>query len=112
MRCGFVLLVGEQWKIMNMCLSHIERCGVWCATTAPQAALRMRLELTIPYVASWPQALAVQAQQPANMMEALRQRAILMDELCHGVGLTSADLSWCGISHIPFLEGEGGQETT
>ena len=55
----------------------------------------MRLELTIPYVSSWPQALAVQAQQPASMMEALRLRAILMDELCHGVGLTSADLSWC-----------------
>ena len=55
----------------------------------------MRLELTLPFVSSWPQALSVQAQ-PGNVLEALRLRAVLVDELCHGAGLASADMSWYG----------------
>jgi hypothetical protein len=37
----------------------------------------------------------VQAQ-PGNVLEALRLRAVLVDELCHGAGLASADMSWYG----------------
>mmetsp|Transcript_8275 Transcript_8275/g.17063 ORF Transcript_8275/g.17063 Transcript_8275/m.17063 type:complete len:144 (-) Transcript_8275:326-757(-) len=56
-------------------------------------AVRLRLEMTIPYLSHWPQALTLQAQ-PQNVPEGLRLRAMLMDEIWFGVGDKSIDTAW------------------
>eukprot|EP00976_Prorocentrum_cordatum_P112778 1195590-Prorocentrum_minimum.AAC.2 len=56
-------------------------------------AVRLRLEMTIPYLSHWPQALTLQAQ-PQNVPEGLKLRAMLMDEIWFGVGDTSVDTAW------------------
>ena len=69
------------------------------------AAVRMRLEMLQPYIASWSQALSLQARsatrmckwlqflnlrfsqaQPHSAVTALRQRAALVDEIWHAAG--------------------------
>jgi len=56
-------------------------------------ATKSRLEMTIPYLSHLPTALSLQAQ-PSNMLEGLRLRAMLMDEIWFGVGDTSTDTTW------------------
>jgi len=56
-------------------------------------AVRLRLEMTAPYIKSWPQALSVQAQ-PGNCGEALRARAVLMDEIWFAAGDRATDMTW------------------
>eukprot|EP00250_Pteridium_aquilinum_P013091 c21123_g1_i1 orf=159-1100(+) len=52
-----------------------------------------RLEMQIPYISRWAQALSIQAN-PANVPTSLKQRAILMDEIWHAVGDHSSDVDW------------------
>ncbi|BDA41822.1 Ubiquinone biosynthesis protein COQ9, mitochondrial [Coccomyxa sp. Obi] len=56
-------------------------------------AVRMRLEMLIPYIDTWPQALGIQAH-PAHMATAVRQRAELADDIWHACGDTSTDYKW------------------
>ncbi|KAK9909165.1 hypothetical protein WJX75_008087 [Coccomyxa subellipsoidea] len=56
-------------------------------------AVRMRLEMLIPYIDTWPQALGVQAH-PAHVATAVRQRAELADDIWHACGDTSTDYNW------------------
>lgn len=55
--------------------------------------LRWRLELTAPYVDSWPQAMALQAL-PTNAGNATKQLALLVDDIWHAAGDTATDYSW------------------
>lgn len=55
--------------------------------------IRIRLEMQIPYISKWPQALSIQAN-PLNLPTAFKQRAILMDEIWHAAGDRSTDLDW------------------
>jgi rpsU-divergently transcribed protein len=57
------------------------------------AAVRRRLELNIPYMEVWPQALAVLAQPP-NSPRALQLLGQLVDNIWYAVGDTSTDTSW------------------
>jgi ubiquinone biosynthesis protein COQ9 len=56
-------------------------------------ALRLRLEMHGEHIASWPQALGLQAL-PGNAPSALRQRAALADEMWSFAGDTSSDSTW------------------
>ncbi|KAK9808338.1 hypothetical protein WJX73_003692 [Symbiochloris irregularis] len=55
--------------------------------------VRWRLELTAPFIDSWPQAMAVQAL-PANMGPATRQLALLVDDMWHAAGDTATEYNW------------------
>lgn len=55
-------------------------------------AIRYRLELLEPQLASWPQALGLRAQ-PTNAPEALRQLLHMVDDICYHAGDRSADVS-------------------
>ena len=57
------------------------------------SALRMRLEMLLPFRASWALALGLQAH-PKGVAEALRQRAYLVDEMWHAAGDASTDSTW------------------
>ncbi|CAH9077117.1 unnamed protein product [Cuscuta europaea] len=47
--------------------------------------IRTRLEMQVPYLSKWSQALSIHAQ-PMNIPTSFRQRAVLVDEICHAVG--------------------------
>ncbi|KAG0476438.1 hypothetical protein HPP92_012842 [Vanilla planifolia] len=55
--------------------------------------IRIRLELQIPYITKWPQALSIQAQ-PMNLPTSLKQRAVLVDEIWHAAGEEGSDTDW------------------
>lgn len=55
--------------------------------------IRIRLEMQIPYISKWAEALAIQAQ-PLNAPTSLKQRAMLVDEICHAAGDDSSDIDW------------------
>ncbi|KAF8033998.1 hypothetical protein BT93_C0313 [Corymbia citriodora subsp. variegata] len=55
--------------------------------------IRIRLEMQVPYISKWAEALAIQAQ-PLNAPTSLKQRAMLVDELCHAAGDDSSDIDW------------------
>ncbi|XP_024541711.1 ubiquinone biosynthesis protein COQ9, mitochondrial [Selaginella moellendorffii] len=52
--------------------------------------MRIRLEMQAPYISKWAQALSIQAN-PINLPVAMKQRAVLMDEIWHSVGDRSTD---------------------
>ncbi|CAH8381355.1 unnamed protein product [Eruca vesicaria subsp. sativa] len=55
--------------------------------------VRIRLEMQIPYMSKWPQALSIQAH-PVNVPTSFKQRAMLVDEIWHSVGDGASDLDW------------------
>ncbi|KAI3410859.1 Ubiquinone biosynthesis protein [Psidium guajava] len=55
--------------------------------------IRIRLEMQVPYISKWAEALAIQAQ-PLNVPTSLKQRAMLVDEICHAAGDDSSDIDW------------------
>lgn len=55
--------------------------------------VRLRLEMQIPFLSKWPQALSIQAH-PMNAATALKQRAVLMDDIWHAAGDRSTDMDW------------------
>lgn len=55
--------------------------------------VRLRLQMQVPYLSKWAQALSVQAH-PLNAPTALKQRAVLMDDIWHGAGDRSTDMDW------------------
>ncbi|XP_020574320.1 ubiquinone biosynthesis protein COQ9, mitochondrial [Phalaenopsis equestris] len=55
--------------------------------------IRIRLEMQVPYISKWPQALSIQAQ-PMNLPTSLKQRAALMDEIWHAAGDHGSDIDW------------------
>ncbi|KAF8104228.1 hypothetical protein N665_0176s0039 [Sinapis alba] len=55
--------------------------------------VRIRLEMQIPYMSKWPQALSIQAH-PVNVPTSFKQRAMLVDEIWHTVGDGASDLDW------------------
>ncbi|KAJ0257359.1 Ubiquinone biosynthesis protein [Hirschfeldia incana] len=55
--------------------------------------IRIRLEMQIPYMSKWPQALSIQAH-PVNVPTSFKQRAMLVDEIWHTVGDGASDLDW------------------
>eukprot|EP00775_Hariotina_reticulata_P001194 gene1194-biopygen2410 len=57
------------------------------------AAVRRRLEMNIPYMEVWPQALAV-LSKPANSPMALQLLVQLVDSIWYSIGDTSTDTSW------------------
>nr|GMC53951.1 ubiquinone biosynthesis protein COQ9-B, mitochondrial [Ipomoea batatas]GMC55873.1 ubiquinone biosynthesis protein COQ9-B, mitochondrial [Ipomoea batatas] len=54
---------------------------------------RLRLEMQAPYLPKWAQALSIQAQ-PLNIPTSFRQRAMLIDEICHASGDEADDIDW------------------
>lgn len=58
-----------------------------------QRALRLRLGMLEPYLASWPQALSLLAA-PAAAPRTLQLYAELADVIWHAAGDASTDLSW------------------
>ncbi|KAK9827204.1 hypothetical protein WJX74_010318 [Apatococcus lobatus] len=56
-------------------------------------AVRLRLEMLVPYIDSWPQALGLMAQ-PSAAVVGCRQLAFIVDEIWHAAGDKSADTSW------------------
>ncbi|KAK1377853.1 Ubiquinone biosynthesis protein [Heracleum sosnowskyi] len=55
--------------------------------------VRIRLELQVPYISKWPQALSIQAQ-PANVPNSFKQRAMLVDEIWHACDDEANDIDW------------------
>ncbi|CAM8893116.1 unnamed protein product [Rhodiola kirilowii] len=55
--------------------------------------VRTRLEMQVPYLSKWAQALSIQAQ-PSNVATSLKQRAMLVDEIWHAVGEETSDVDW------------------
>ncbi|KAL5724993.1 hypothetical protein ACHQM5_008190 [Ranunculus cassubicifolius] len=55
--------------------------------------VRIRLEMQVPYIAKWPQALSIQAQ-PMNVPTSFKQRAMLVDEIWHASGDQASDVDW------------------
>lgn len=55
--------------------------------------IRIRLEMQVPYISKWPQALSIQAN-PLNLPTSFKQRAILVDEIWHAAGDCSTDVDW------------------
>ncbi|XP_030530683.1 ubiquinone biosynthesis protein COQ9-B, mitochondrial [Rhodamnia argentea] len=55
--------------------------------------IRIRLEMQVPYISKWAEALAIQAQ-PLNVPTSLKQRAMLVDEICHAAGDDSSEVDW------------------
>jgi ubiquinone biosynthesis protein COQ9 len=57
------------------------------------AAVQLRLEMLIPYINAWPQALAILAR-PRNTLPALQLLASLVDDIWYAAGDKSVDASW------------------
>ncbi|PKU74688.1 ubiquinone biosynthesis protein COQ9, mitochondrial [Dendrobium catenatum] len=55
--------------------------------------IRIRLEMQVPYISKWPQALSIQAQ-PMNLTTSLKQRTALVDEIWHAAGDKGSDIDW------------------
>ncbi|KAF3439710.1 hypothetical protein FNV43_RR17988 [Rhamnella rubrinervis] len=55
--------------------------------------IRFRLETQASFISKWPQALSIQAQ-PANVPTSFKQRAILVDEICHATGDETSEIDW------------------
>ncbi|KAL2621108.1 hypothetical protein R1flu_001313 [Riccia fluitans] len=52
-----------------------------------------RLQMQIPYLSKWAQALSIQAN-PLNAPSSLKQRALLVDDIWHAAGDRSTDMDW------------------
>jgi len=57
------------------------------------AAVQMRLEMVLPYIDTWPQAMAVGAL-PQNCVQTMKLNAALMDIIWHHVGDQTQSLEW------------------
>ncbi|KAM7256783.1 hypothetical protein ACFE04_012524 [Oxalis oulophora] len=55
--------------------------------------VRIRLEMQVPYISKWPQALSIQAH-PTNVPTSFKQRAMLVDEIWHAAGDEASDMEW------------------
>ncbi|MQM01803.1 hypothetical protein Taro_034551 [Colocasia esculenta] len=55
--------------------------------------IRIRLEMQIPYISKWAQALSIQAQ-PMNIPTCFKQRIMLVDEIWHASGDETSDIDW------------------
>ncbi|KAK3251769.1 hypothetical protein CYMTET_38901 [Cymbomonas tetramitiformis] len=62
-------------------------------TARIRTAVRLRLELLHPVISTWPEALNIQSL-PSNAPTALRQRAMMVDEMWYAAGDRSVDTSW------------------
>jgi len=58
-----------------------------------RTAFRLRLEMLIPYISAWSQAMGVGAR-PANLHTTLETIAVMIDEIWHICGDKSTDISW------------------
>lgn len=56
-------------------------------------AIRLRLEMMVPYKDTWPQALAIMTL-PQNVPTSLAQLLTLVDDICHCAGDRSVDIGW------------------
>ncbi|XP_055301489.1 ubiquinone biosynthesis protein COQ9, mitochondrial [Sitodiplosis mosellana] len=56
-------------------------------------AIRLRLEMIIPYKETWPQALAIMTL-PQNVPTSLAQLLTLVDDVCYCAGDRSVDIGW------------------
>lgn len=56
-------------------------------------AIRLRLEMIIPYKDTWPQALAIMTL-PQNVPTSLAQLLTLVDDVCYCAGDRSVDIGW------------------
>ncbi|XP_031619302.1 ubiquinone biosynthesis protein COQ9, mitochondrial [Contarinia nasturtii] len=56
-------------------------------------AIRMRLEMIIPYKDSWAQACAIMTL-PQNVPTSLAHLLTLVDDICHSAGDRSVDIGW------------------
>lgn len=56
-------------------------------------AVRLRLEMVLPYKDTWPQALAIMTL-PQNVPTSLAQLLTLVDDICHCAGDQSVDIGW------------------
>lgn len=56
-------------------------------------AIRMRLEMIVPYIDTWPQALGLMTL-PQNVPASLAQLLTLVDDICYCVGDRSVDIGW------------------
>lgn len=56
-------------------------------------AIRLRLEMIIPYKDSWPQAIAMMTL-PQNVPTSLAQLLTLVDDICYCAGDRSVDIGW------------------
>ena len=57
--------------------------------------IELRLQQLEPYVASWPQAMALGVTSgPAAAATTVRNVALLADEMCHAAGLARTDARW------------------
>ncbi|KAF8388707.1 hypothetical protein HHK36_025387 [Tetracentron sinense] len=55
--------------------------------------VKIRLEMQVPYISKWAQALSIQSQ-PMNVPISFKQRAMLVDEIWHAAGDQASDIDW------------------
>jgi len=58
-----------------------------------EEACKHRLEMTVPYIKKWPQALAVMSLPP-NVPAALATLLTMVDDICYHAGDRSVDFNW------------------
>jgi ubiquinone biosynthesis protein COQ9 len=75
-------LEGKEKELSNMLLA--DRIA---------SIVRMRLEMNVPVITKWASALSIQAN-PLNAATALKQRALLVDDIWHAAGDRSSDMDW------------------
>jgi ubiquinone biosynthesis protein COQ9 len=75
-------LEGKEKELSNMLLA--DRIA---------SIVRMRLEMNVPVITKWASALSIQAN-PLNAATALKQRALLIDDIWHAAGDRSSDMDW------------------
>lgn len=58
-----------------------------------EKAIKVRLEMTIPYLSKWPQAIAIMSLPP-NVPTSLATLLTLVDDICYYAGDRSVDFNW------------------
>ncbi|XP_018332579.1 ubiquinone biosynthesis protein COQ9, mitochondrial [Agrilus planipennis] len=58
-----------------------------------EKALKARLEMTVPYVSKWPQAIAIMSL-PQNVPNSLATLLTMVDDICYYAGDSSVDFNW------------------
>lgn len=56
-------------------------------------AIKHRLQMVIPYLSRWPQAIAIMAL-PQNVQNALAAQLAMVDDICYYAGDRSVDVSF------------------
>eukprot|EP00252_Welwitschia_mirabilis_P014402 TRINITY_DN3164_c0_g1_i1.p1 TRINITY_DN3164_c0_g1~~TRINITY_DN3164_c0_g1_i1.p1 ORF type:complete len:295 (-),score=41.75 TRINITY_DN3164_c0_g1_i1:49-933(-) len=80
-------------KLVHEVDSHAEELSNLVLRARLARIIRIRLEMQIPYISKWSQALSIQAY-PMNLPTSFKQRAVLMDEIWHSAGDRSTDIDW------------------